>query len=204
MTIPTPADWSAAREEYRQLVAERKAALEVAIARFVTPGRDIVWELGSGHGHFLAAYAQAHPEKLCVGVDIVSERVERALRKRDRAKLTNLDFFHTEARLFLDVLPAGTSLSDVFILFPDPWPKLRHHKHRIIQPAFLDRVAARAGGDCRLNFRTDHTPYYEATLAMLSAHRRWRIADEAWPFEHPTVFQSRAASFHSLVARVRS
>lgn len=174
-------------------------------------GSRFIWEIGCGHGHFLTAYAQAHPAETCIGVDIVSERIERALRKRDRAKLANLHFIHAEARLFLETLPADATFSRLFILFPDPWPKLRHHKHRIMQPDFLADAAKRAGQGARLYFRTDFTPYYDDTKAVFSAHPAWTLVNdsdpsasgyEPWPFEQETVFQSRAPTFHSLIARL--
>jgi tRNA (guanine-N7-)-methyltransferase len=186
---------------YLETMAQRRQDLRDQLGRILPPRAEFVWELGAGHGHFLTAYAQAHPEKLCLGIDIVGERVERAMRKRDRAKLANLHFLHAEGRLFLETLPAGAACSDIFILFPDPWPKLRHHKHRIIQPAFLEAVAARGARDCRLLFRTDHAPYFEDAAAVIGAHPAWRRVDEPWPFEFETVFQSRAPSYHSLIAR---
>jgi tRNA (guanine-N7-)-methyltransferase len=159
------------------------------------------WELGCGHGHFLTAYAQAHPDKLCVGIDIVSERIERALRKRDRARLSNLTFLRAEARLFLDAIPPGVSFSELFILFPDPWPKLRHHKHRVLQPEFLKAAASRASNRSQLCFRTDSTAYFEYADRIVRSHPRWQVSNETWPFEFTTVFQSRAASYQSLIAR---
>jgi len=164
------------------------------------------WEIGCGHGHFLTAYAQAHPNEICIGVDIVSERIERAIRKRDRAKLSNLHFIHAEARLFLETLPAHATFSRLFVLFPDPWPKLRHHKHRIMQPDFLSAAAKRAGEGARLYFRTDFTPYYKDTKAVLETHPDWTLLAldrEPWPFEFETVFQSRADSHHSISAELR-
>lgn len=126
-------------------MATRRRDLRACHAQILAPHTRFTWEIGSGHGHFLAAYAHAHPAELCIGIDIIGERVERAQRKRDRASLANLHFIHAEARLFLETLPADATFSRLFILFPDPWPKLRHHKHRIMQPDFLASVAARAG-----------------------------------------------------------
>lgn len=160
-----------------------------------------VWELGCGHGHFLTAYATANPGKLCVGIDIMGERIERALRKRDRARLRNLFFLHAEARLFLEALPAGVRFSELHILFPDPWPKNRHHKHRVLQPEFLSAAAARAMPDCRLYFRTDFLPYFAQAEAAVRAHPGWNVAQDPWPFEFETVFQSRSVEHRSLVAR---
>ena len=80
-------------------------------------------EIGAGHGHFLTAYAAAHPERTCVGLDIIAERVERANRKKNRARLDNLHFLHASAEDFLASLPENVRFADVFVLFPDPWPK---------------------------------------------------------------------------------
>jgi tRNA (guanine-N7-)-methyltransferase len=191
---------------------ERRRDLRARFAQVLPAGKPFVWEIGCGHGHFLTAYAQAHPAETCLGVDVVSDRIERGVRKRDRARLANLHFIHAEARLFLETLPSGTTFSSLFILFPDPWPKLRHHKHRIMQPDFLAAAAKRAGEGGRLYFRTDFTPYYEDTKAVFDAHPDWVSVNssdptapgyEAWPFEHETVFQNRAPSYHSIIARLR-
>jgi tRNA (guanine-N7-)-methyltransferase len=199
----SPTENSNVTEKYRTILSERRQVLREQVETFIPPGATFVWEIGSGHGHFLTAYAQAHPTKLCAGIDIVGERVERALRKRDRARLANLSFFRAEARLFLQTLPAGAKFADIFVLFPDPWPKLRHHKHRIMQPAFLASIADHATPDCRLHFRTDFAPYFEDTLEVVRAHPKWELAADPWPFEFATVFQRRAPSFQSLVARLR-
>lgn len=188
--------------EHRERLAQRRETLQAAFGKIFPPGKSaFVWEVGCGHGHFLTAYAQAHPEKLCVGIDLASDRIARAIRKRDRARLANLHFIQAEARFFLEALPPEARFSDVFILFPDPWPKLRHHKHRILQPAFLDAVASRMGEGGRLLFRTDYEPYFQDAAAVVDVHAQWRRVDEPWPFEFETVFQSRAPSYHSLIAR---
>jgi tRNA (guanine-N7-)-methyltransferase len=188
---------------YRALLASRRNALVEQLTCLFPLPRDFVWELGSGHGHFLNAYAAAHPSEVCVGIDIIGERVERALRKRNRAQLANLAFFHAEARLFLDALPANVRIARTFILFPDPWPKVRHHKHRILQAEFLRQLASRSAPDARLHFRTDFAPYFEAARSTLAADPHWEIVSDVWPFEFETVFQSRASTHHSVTARRR-
>lgn len=198
---PTPA----ARASHHQLLASRREALRLEIAGWVSPGSSFVWEVGSGHGHFLTAYAAAHPELTCLGIDLASDRIARALRKRDRARLPRLHFVRGDARLFLEALPAGASLSRIFILFPDPWPKLRHQKHRIIQPDFLNQAASRAAPGCELHFRTDFEPYFTEACATLRASPTWEVTtpQPPWPFEHATVFQNRAENHHSVTARLR-
>jgi tRNA (guanine-N7-)-methyltransferase len=191
-------------ERYAAVLAARRTELQGQLDRIFSASREFTWELGSGHGHFLTGFAQAHRDKCCIGVDIESDRIARALRKRNRAQLENLFFLRAEARLFLDCLPAGAEFSDLFILFPDPWPKLRHHKHRIIQPEFLSRAAARAATTARLCFRTDSAAYFEYAQRTVRAHPRWTIVDEPWPFEFGTVFQNRALQYQSFIARVTS
>ena len=188
---------------YAALLEERRRELRALMVQALPYRRPFVWEVGCGHGHFLTAYARAHPDKWCVGVDIAGERIERALRKRDRAKLANLHFIRTEAGLFLECLSHESLLSELFVLFPDPWPKLRHHKHRIMQPAFLTLAAAHATTDCRLCFRTDFEPYFKEVCAAVEGHTRWGRVHETWPFEYETVFQSRAAAHRSLIARLQ-
>jgi tRNA (guanine-N7-)-methyltransferase len=183
---------------------ERRSALQSQLATLLADRPQLTLEIGSGHGHFLTAYAAAHPAEFCVGIDIIGERVERAVRKRDRARLQNLVFIAAEAEEFVAALPSGTPLEHVFILFPDPWPKRRHHKKRILQPAFLAMLAARAAPGARLYFRTDAMDYFAAAQHVVREHPNWQPSCAAWPFDHQTVFQSRATAFGSLVAERRS
>lgn len=183
----------------------RLSDLKTFLARTLHGKPSLTLEIGCGHGHYLTAFAAAHPESFCMGIDLLKDRIARAGRKRDRARLTNLLFLEAEAREFLDSLPSSTELADIFILFSDPWPKRRHHKNRIIQPDFLSAVAAKARPGARLCFRTDYAPYFTWAHAMVVAHSDWSIeASSEWPFELETVFQSRADSYQSLVARRRS
>lgn len=186
---------------YRRLLDRRKTAIADQLAKILQGKSRFVWEVGCGHGHFLTAFAQAHPETLCLGIDIASDRIDRGQRKRDRANLANLHFLHAEARLFLNALPAGVSIAEIFILFPDPWPKARHHKHRILQPDFLAAAADRSTADARLCFRTDFPPYFDDATAAIRRHPQWQEANDRWPFEFDTVFQSRAERYQSLIAR---
>ena len=186
-----------------EMEARRQSVREFFHANIPTTA-EFVWEIGCGHGHFLTAYAQAFPDRLCLGIDTSSDRIERATRKGIRAGLKNLHFIHTEAELFLAQLPPTATIHDVFILFPDPWPKKRHHKNRVVRPDFLATLAKRTGPGTHLYFRTDFTPYGEEVQQILRTHADWEPADAAWPFEYETVFQSRAASYGSLIARRRT
>lgn len=167
------------------------------------PSQPFVWEIGAGHGHFLTAYAAAHPAEFCIGIDILLDRVERARRKQERARLANLRFLRAAADDFLAVLPPQARFSAVYLLFPDPWPKRRHHKYRVMDAELLTAIAQRAGEGAPLHFRTDYEPYYAEARAAVEAHPDWRLSAEPWAFEMPTVFQQKAALYHSLLARRR-
>lgn len=189
---------------YAALIDERRRGLAADLAAIFPAGKgEFLCEIGCGHGHFLTAYAAEHPDVTCIGLDLVSDRIERARRKRDRAGHPRLHFIQAEARLFLEVLPPEVRVSDYVLLFPDPWPKLRHHKNRLMQADFLGQAASRAKPGCRLHFRTDFAPYFEDASAAVAAHPEWEMGDDPWIFEHETVFQQRAPSHQSLVARLR-
>ena len=189
------------KPEFIEHVAERRASLRVELAGLVAPSRAITWEIGCGHGHFLARYAAEFPAELCLGVDLRGERIDRARRKAERARLPNCHFVRAEAREFLLALPPRMSFHAIWVLFPDPWPKKRHHKNRLLQPEFLQAVAGRVGEGAPLYFRTDHGEYFREVEAFIPTLKTWRLDPSArWPLEHTTVFQARAASYHSLVA----
>jgi tRNA (guanine-N7-)-methyltransferase len=190
------------REVFEALRAGRLAALRTEIATtFHAPRARFVFEVGCGNGHFLSAYAAAHPDQLCIGVDLRQERIARALRKRDRAGLHNLHFLRCEAHDFLRELPADARLLDIYILFPDPWPKKRHHKHRLLTTEFLDGLTGRVGQGTHLYFRTDYRPYYDEANEVIARHAAWHLLPfSPFPFEHQTIFQARAATFYSLGA----
>ena len=189
------------KPEFLARITERRAALRAELAALLPARPSLVWEIGSGHGHFLVQYAQAFPMKHCVGVDIIRDRLNRSGRKRDRAKLSNCHFVQAEAREFLDALPAGVTFDEVWALFPDPWPKKRHHKNRILQAEFLEAVAGRAGEGARLYVRTDHAEYFQSVTALFPDLPTWRLDPAAlWPLEQETVFQARAPAYQSLIA----
>jgi tRNA (guanine-N7-)-methyltransferase len=191
--------------EHVACINDRRNKLRDYSAAALAGRSEFVWEIGCGHGHFLTAYATAHPDAFCIGVDVILERIGRAERKHRRAQLANLSFVRADARDFIASLPAGVRFTAVYMLFPDPWPKRRHHKHRLLEPIFLHDVGLRAGQGTRFYFRTDHEPYFRDALAVITAHPDWTaVPDAPWPFEMPTVFQQKAAGFHSIVAERNS
>ena len=188
-------EWADAR---RQANVDR---LGVILAAALDGRTSLTFELGCGHGHWLAAYGAAHPDEFCVGIDLITHRVERSVRKQTLGKLDNVLFLKAEATEFLDALPSTVFLRKIFILYPDPWPKKKHHKNRFINAENLARLAAHAVAGARLHFRTDDADYHAWTHDHLAAHPAWRLAaDVPWPFERTTFFEERMQDKRDLVA----
>ena len=127
-------------------------------------------EIGFGAGEVLADLAVRHPDEDFIGVEVYLTGVGRLLGALDAAGATNVRVFNSDA---VEVLAAGfadASLDNVLLYFPDPWPKKRHHKRRIVQPAFADEVARvlKPGGLWRL--ATDWANYAEHMREVLDAH----------------------------------
>jgi len=126
---------------------------------FEAEGR-IEVELGSGDGGFLAEYAGRHPERSFLGVERLLGRLRKLDRKGRRMGLMNLRLLRIEAAYLVEyLLPAG-GVEALHIYFPDPWPKRRHWRRRLIQPSFISAAAHALGAGGRLYFRTDDRGYW--------------------------------------------
>ncbi len=193
-------------EEAHAIHAQRVTALRDALTQVPLAHPALTLEIGCGHGHYMAAYAAAHPDQHCIAIDIIKERLERADRKTTRAGLSNVTWLRAAAEDLLEALPPATRFTrNILVLFPDPWPKRRHWKNRLIQPAFLSRLANFCAPGTRLCFRTDHEDYFAAAHEVVAEHPDWHVDPAApWPFEQQTVFEAKARSHQSLVAERRA
>ena len=189
-----------ARELERQKT--RKEALCAELDADLAETQSILFEAGCGHGHWLASYAAANPEQICVGIDLITWRIRKGKDKQSKRSLENLLFYKAELGEFLEVLPKRIQFDLTVLLFPDPWPKAKHHRRRMVQSAFLSEVAERTERGGRFCFRSDDLPYFEWTLEHLAEHPGWEIDTEAvWPHEEGTYFQDLMEKYYSVVAR---
>jgi tRNA (guanine-N7-)-methyltransferase len=126
-------------------------------------------EIGFGNGEHLAARAQAEPERDFLGVEVHRPGIGHLLRVAAAADLSNLRVIEHDAVEVLQQQIAPGALDEVQILFPDPWPKKRHHKRRLIQPDFALLAATRLGAGGRLLLASDWMPYAEHMRTVLDA-----------------------------------
>lgn len=132
--------------------------------RDLKPDAREVWlEIGFGGGEHMAGQAARDPDLLIIGVEPFLNGVASALRHVDEQALANVRVHPGDAREVVARLPDGC-LDRVFILFPDPWPKARHHKRRIVQADFLAELARKLKPGGRLRFATDWADYADWTL----------------------------------------
>ena len=135
--------------------------------RTLSPWAQAVWlEIGFGGGEHLAEQAARRPEVLLIGAEPFVNGVASAVRHLHERGVDNVRLHQGDARDLLASLPDG-ALDRAFILFPDPWPKLRHHKRRLIQPAFLVELARVLRPGARLRFATDWRDYAAWTLERM-------------------------------------
>ncbi len=168
------------RPQRQKLVDELLPALRIDAAKDISLSQcfgrvptDLRLEIGFGAGEHLSGEAAAHPEVQFIGCEPFINGVAALLSDIDAAKLTNIRIFDDDARLLLARLPRGC-LSKIYVLFPDPWPKSRHHRRRFVQQDTLGLLAAAAAPDAELIFASDHMGYIAWTLAEVRRHGGWR------------------------------
>jgi tRNA (guanine-N7-)-methyltransferase len=144
------------------------------LARLFPKNQPLEVELGSGDASFLAEYAGLHPERNFIGVERLLGRLRKLDRKGHRAGLTNLRGARIESSYFLEWLLPAHSAAALHIYFPDPWPKKRHRKNRLINERFpaLARAALAPGGVIYL--RTDDADYFEQMAAVFAADKSFQ------------------------------
>jgi tRNA (guanine-N7-)-methyltransferase len=158
-------------------------------------------EIGSGHGHWLTSFASNKPNEVFVGIDLISKRVKKSETKKKNQKLNNVFFIKAEVTEFLQALPECLKINSTFVMFPDPWPKKRHSKNRIIQNDFLTLLAQISTRTSKLYFRTDDKPYFDWTTSMIKDHTRWELCITEWPHESNSFFQDLFQDSFTCTAR---
>jgi len=126
-------------------------------------------EIGFGMGETTAAIAQAHPGNDYLGVEVHGPGVGALLRRLEALGLANVRIIRHDAVEVIEHMIGERALDGVHVFFPDPWPKKRHHKRRLIQPALVEMLARRMKHGAILHVATDWEDYAAHILAVLSA-----------------------------------
>jgi tRNA (guanine-N7-)-methyltransferase len=128
-----------------------------------------ILEIGFGMGETTAGIAAAHPDQDYLGIEVHTPGVGALLKRIGEGRLGNLRIIQHDAVEVLQHMLADDSLDGIHIFFPDPWHKKRHHKRRLIQPAFVGLLARRLKPGGYLHLATDWEDYAQQMLAVLSA-----------------------------------
>ncbi len=136
--------------------------------------RPLHLEIGFGAGEHLAARAASQPDVGFIGCEPFINGVAKLLVKIAERELTNIRLFTDDVRLLLPCIPDG-AIEQVYILFPDPWPKLRHHKRRLVSHTLLAELARIQPVGGKLLLATDHVDYSRWMLSHIqsSPHYEW-------------------------------
>jgi tRNA (guanine-N7-)-methyltransferase len=154
-----------------------------------------ILEIGCGMGETTAAIAQAHPHSNYLGIEVHSPGVGSLLKLIEERQLTNLRIIQHDAVEVVEHMITPESLAGIHVFFPDPWPKKRHHKRRLIQPPFARLAASRLMVGGYIHLATDWQDYAEQMLNVLANEpllENTAAAFAARPdYRPPTKFEQR-------------
>jgi len=224
-----PPGQSYGRKRGRPLRAERRRLFEVRLpeisVQLPTSGpldlrklwgrtsRQTWLEIGFGAGEHLAWQASQHPEIGLIGAEVYEAGIGSLLSALDREGQENVRIHHGDATALLDALPPG-SISRAFVLFPDPWPKRRHWKRRLVSTTGLAKLARVLVGGAELRLATDDPSYLVWMLQHILSSpdftwtargaRDWLERPDDWPetrFEAKAIRAGRHPSYLRLIRR---
>lgn len=162
----------------------------IDLAALFGGARDVWLEVGFGAGEHLVWQAEHHPDVGLIGCEPYINGVAKCLAHIERTGVTNVRLFTDDARFVMQALPPQ-SLGRAFVLFPDPWPKTRHHKRRFVQRSNLDVLARLLKPGAELRLATDDPSYLPWMVEHACLHPAfewlaerpadWRGRPEDWP-----------------------
>ncbi len=145
---------------------------------FTDLSRPVVVDLGCGAGNFLRDYALSTPDCSFVGFELRYKRLVKSAIKFKKHGITNVRLIQARAEDVALWFPPR-SIKEVHINFPDPWPKKRHRKHRLISSEYLKTLAALLVANGRLAFKTDHEDYFHAVINLIEHESLYEIVERS-------------------------
>jgi len=183
------------------LVPEPEAA-SVDVTKLFGRDAPLHVDLGCGDGSLLSALAADYPDRNFLGIDRLLRRVRCSDRKA--AIFPNIQIIRSETMFVLRHLLPANSVDAFYLLFPDPWPKRRHHRRRLVTTKFFDAVWTCLTNSGSLFVATDHDEYFTGMRRLLTDQKRFVIADRDWSL--PTSkfekrFNAAGTAIHRLELR---
>ena len=164
-------------------------------------------ELGFGKGRFLLDAAERRPEHNFIGVEVAGKYLRLAHDRACRKNLPNLRFVHGDAREFIEFFLSAESVLALHVYFPDPWPKKKHHKRRLLKGDFFTEVLRVLEPQGRLWIATDHDEYFEAILEQLAPFDdRFEQVEAAWDgatTNYEDKFVNKGSDIHRRILQKR-
>lgn len=152
----------------------------------------LMLDIGFGNGVSTLALAQSHPSAAILAIDVHTPGVADLLRSIATRKIPNIRVMHADAVHVLEHFVAPGSVASLQTLFPDPWPKYRHHKRRFVQPTIVDVVRQRLQVGGTWHIASDWAPYVEAMIDVFTADDRWTGGLVPRPDRPLTNYEARA------------
>ncbi len=166
---------------------------------------DVEVELGIGKGRFLIDAAQCNENTNYFGVEWASKYLRIAHQRCLRRQLRNVRLARADAREFVEFFLPADSIKAYHIYFPDPWPKNRHHKRRLINSEFIAEIERTLIPGGRLWMATDHVEYFEVMLEVLGKFPRLRAVEAEWegvPTNYEEKYQARGMVINRQVVEL--
>lgn len=171
-------DWTLLDERVIAISDEPEKMEKITSPAAFNNENPLVVEIGCGNGHFLTTRAREENDKNFVGIDIKAKRIIRCREKQVKFNLDNMLWINGEAFTVFDTLLNRQSVSEVFMLFPDPWPKKRHHKHRLFQKEFINCFYEDLIEGGTFTFLTDYEEYYDWSFSLIKSDKRFEIVSK--------------------------
>lgn len=146
-------------------------------------------DLGCGDGTFLLLMATHYPNRFFLGVERLLGRVRKVCQESQGQKLANVRALRIESRYFLEYFIAPSSISRLHYLFPDPWPKEKHHKNRLFQTSFIPVLHRALADKGEILFKTDHEDYFIWVCDLMAQSPLFQTTDWDVDFYPKTDFQ---------------
>jgi tRNA (guanine-N7-)-methyltransferase len=147
------------------------------LAKLFPKSQPLEVELGCGDASFIAEYAARHPDRNFIGVERLLGRIRKLDRKGRRVGLTNLRGVRIECAYFLEYLLPLHSASALHVYFPDPWPKKKHRKNRLINERFAELAQVVLFPDGVVYLRTDDEDYFSQMTTVFAANPAFRLVE---------------------------